>query len=339
MRRLIVKRARNVEQGVTAVILAVCSTVLLGVAALVIDVGAARVERRELQNGADAAALALAHDCALGSCGNLNATAGNYANLNSLDAASRATASLVGANSVRVVARTSDVGVNSDGDGNTIDFNWAPILGGPSGGEVTANATASWGVAGGASTLPLTFSRCEWDALAGPGVFPTPPGIIYFHTSSGPPSLDAPCPNRPAGMDSYGNITLDGGFGWLEETACRTTVLLGWVSAKSGNGHPSCLNNAIGKDFQLPIFDAVAKVGNPGWRPAGCIGSKCYRIYGIATFHVTGYRFPGQTANPPCGPPQSCLGGYFIKFTLGSDGGPFVPGPNDLGTYVVRLTE
>ena len=42
--------------------------VLLGIGALVIDVGALYAERRELQNGADAAALAVATDCAEGNC-------------------------------------------------------------------------------------------------------------------------------------------------------------------------------------------------------------------------------------------------------------------------------
>ena len=42
--------------------------VLLGVGALVIDVGALYAERRQLQNGADAAALAVAADCAEGDC-------------------------------------------------------------------------------------------------------------------------------------------------------------------------------------------------------------------------------------------------------------------------------
>ena len=41
---------------------------LIGVGALVIDVGRLYVERRDLQNGADAAALAVAQDCAAGDC-------------------------------------------------------------------------------------------------------------------------------------------------------------------------------------------------------------------------------------------------------------------------------
>ena len=39
--------------------------VLVGMAALVVDVGAVVEEKRQLQNGADAAALAVAQSCAL----------------------------------------------------------------------------------------------------------------------------------------------------------------------------------------------------------------------------------------------------------------------------------
>ena len=42
--------------------------VLLGLGAMVIDVGQLYQERAELQNGADAAALAVAKSCALGTC-------------------------------------------------------------------------------------------------------------------------------------------------------------------------------------------------------------------------------------------------------------------------------
>ncbi len=68
--RLIRVRLRSDERGVVAVIVALLLGygVLLGMGALVIDVGQIYQERGELQNGADAAALAVAKSCALGSC-------------------------------------------------------------------------------------------------------------------------------------------------------------------------------------------------------------------------------------------------------------------------------
>ena len=57
---------------------------------VVIDVGALYVERCELQNGADAAALAVAQDCAEGDCGSGGGSvrAQQYADLNANDSAS-----------------------------------------------------------------------------------------------------------------------------------------------------------------------------------------------------------------------------------------------------------
>ena len=54
------------ERGAVLVWVALMLTVLIGVGALVIDAGALYTEKRQLQNGADAAALAVAADCANG---------------------------------------------------------------------------------------------------------------------------------------------------------------------------------------------------------------------------------------------------------------------------------
>ncbi|MGH9188683.1 MAG: pilus assembly protein TadG-related protein, partial [Acidimicrobiales bacterium] len=59
---------------------------VLGMGALVLDIGAVVQERRELQNGADAAALAVAKDCAGGDCGSFNDLADEYADANADDA-------------------------------------------------------------------------------------------------------------------------------------------------------------------------------------------------------------------------------------------------------------
>src|SRR5689334_7899745 len=70
------------ERGATAVLIAVLigGGVLLGMGALVVDIGQLYQNRAELQNGADAAALAVAKSCALGVCN--SALAIQYADAN-----------------------------------------------------------------------------------------------------------------------------------------------------------------------------------------------------------------------------------------------------------------
>src|ERR1043165_3858879 len=65
-RRAVDRRRRPGERGAVAVTVAILlgGGVLLGFAALVVDVGQLYAEREELQSGADAAALAVAKACA-----------------------------------------------------------------------------------------------------------------------------------------------------------------------------------------------------------------------------------------------------------------------------------
>src|SRR5690348_9089779 len=64
------RRAASDERGAVMILAALLLGfgVLLGVAALVIDVGRLYQERAELQDGADAAAIGVAKSCALGAC-------------------------------------------------------------------------------------------------------------------------------------------------------------------------------------------------------------------------------------------------------------------------------
>ena len=124
MRRL----RRHHENGVTAVLFAVVATMLFGMGALVIDAGALYQERRELQTGADAGALALAQFCAKAviPCVNgpeFNVKAEEYAALNVADLDASATASFdASTKEITVVAETPN--------NNQVPFHFAPIVGG-----------------------------------------------------------------------------------------------------------------------------------------------------------------------------------------------------------------
>src|SRR5262249_58805836 len=73
------------DRGAIGIMVAVLlgGGVLLGMAALVVDVGQIYQNRAELQNGADAGALAVARQCGLNNCTNTTTTALGYANSNS----------------------------------------------------------------------------------------------------------------------------------------------------------------------------------------------------------------------------------------------------------------
>jgi Flp pilus assembly protein TadG len=84
--RLPLRLLRRDDRGAVGVMIALLigGGVLLGMAALVIDVGEIYQNRAELQNGADAGALAIARQCALGTCtsGSALTTAATFADAN-----------------------------------------------------------------------------------------------------------------------------------------------------------------------------------------------------------------------------------------------------------------
>ena len=77
------------ERGATAVIFALLLVPMLGFAAIAVDVGSLYAERARLQVAADAAAIAVAQDCARGNCGDMLATAQGLVAANDGDAAPR----------------------------------------------------------------------------------------------------------------------------------------------------------------------------------------------------------------------------------------------------------
>ncbi len=194
MRSLIRSRIRRDDAGATIVLVSLMMVVLLGMGALVVDVGQLYAERRELQNGADAAALAVAQDCAGGDCRDETTTADTYADDNAHDGKAAVdevcgsgpgltpcatpTANVPASDWVKVTTVTPD--------DDKVDFVFAPILGHDAG-TVDATAVAAWGAVGRATTLPLTFSECEYAELGGDvdaGTFPSGLNYIYFHDTT-----------------------------------------------------------------------------------------------------------------------------------------------------------
>jgi hypothetical protein len=355
---------RDDDRGAIAALVAVLLStgVLLGMAALSIDVGQLYAERRQVQNGADAAALAIALNCANLAKPCPGEPASNMAGANANDGVTNA-GPVCGAGRAGLAAcaatpgpaltqcPAAPVGVEGwvrvrtstaiAGGGTLLPPSFARALAGNAGyagTQVQACAQAAWGGEASGTALPLTISLCEWNAATGNG------------TSYAPPP---PYPPYPAGevalklhstSDTTGGCTvsgsgsdLPGGFGWLDSTGCQTTTIAGgFVSADPGVSASSCadqLAKLVGTVLYLPIFDQASGTGTGGM----------YHIKGFAAFYFSGYVLPGAhptTVNPPgtvtkCKGSDKCVYGWFTQ-GLAPTGGS-IGGPN-MGARVVALT-
>jgi Flp pilus assembly protein TadG len=325
MRRMI-QLLRRGERGGISVIVALSLVVLLGAAAVAVDTGALYAERAELQSGSDAAALAIAQDCAIGSCGDPGATAQTFANSNAKDSAANVDApSFPTPTSVRVRATTRD-----SGGAGSLALMFAPLMGIDEE-TVSATSTAAWGnPAGGPAMLPLAFSYCVFDGMLGGGI-----QVIETH---GADADDCVSPS-PSGQ------TLPGNFSWLSTPSGACEIYVNsdsTVSGSTGASIPgdcstSVLNaSLVGETVLLPVYDELGGIG------AGAY----YHIRGWAAFKIYGWRFPHNAVNNTgiAGvPDSSCTGscngiiGEFVEFTTLDDG--FTVGGPDLGATVVALTE
>jgi Putative Flp pilus-assembly TadE/G-like len=333
MRSLIRSRIRRDDAGAVLALVAIMMVVLLGMGALVIDVGQLYVERRELQNGADAAALAVAQDCAGGDCLDETATARTYANDNARDDQA-AVAEVCGSGPGLTPCATPPANAPAGDwvkvdtvtpDDDQVDFVFAPILGHDTG-KADATAVAAWGAVGKATTLPLIFSACEYIELGGDveaGTFPSGLNAIYFHSTT-----DAgTCPAGPSGAD------LSGGFGWLDSSDdCGIDVTAdGWVNDKTGNGVPNDCDPSTWRNAKVlvPIFDRTNDLTGSNGR---------YHIVGFTGFRIAGYRFPGHEWDNgyPCGTPKGGTNYICGEFTQVATTGEIGTGP-DYGARAVQM--
>jgi hypothetical protein len=307
MRRL-TRRLRRDEHGAFVVLMAAFVTVILGMAALVVDVGSLLEEKRQLQNGADAGALAVAQSCALGACNDAMATA--MADSNSRDGRSSAAVTYPAAKQVAV--RTSTI----SGGTSILPYSFAQTVAGVKGQEVSAKATATWRALGRATALRLAISQCDVVRLeaGGFGV----PTTVEFHSTS------LSC-GTSSGADS------SGAFGFLDDddidNTCELTVSVNQrPSADPGAIGPApCLSTRVNTDVLLVVFDRIDSTGT----------NTAYRVTGFARFHVTGYRFGSQrTEPPPCTGSTNCIRGHFVRFVTPSEA---AGGGGDFGSYSIHL--
>jgi hypothetical protein len=309
MRRL--RRPGRRERGAVAVVVAIWMVVAMAFVAISVDVGSVYSDKKQLQNGADAGALAIAESCQRGLCVD---TADQYVKSNKLDGT--ATGTLVStSNGVIVVQAT------------TVHQNWFAGILGMATMPVTASATAKWGYPSGGATLPLAFSLCAfqratggWNA-DGTAVNQNPVVIHIVESACTPPAHNE----------------VPGGFGALSGTNCVSTVLAGnWVMSDTGNNGPnSCAGfnwaGILNTQVLVPIFDASQGTGS----------NAQYRIMGLAAFTLTGICL-GPSAQAPSNmtqcPSDKRIEGHFINYT--ALGGNYTIDPNatKFGAGVVQLT-
>ncbi|ASN21117.1 Tad domain-containing protein [Arthrobacter sp. YN] len=326
------------ERGAATIVVAGMMVVLLGFAALAVDVGALYAEKAQLQNGADAAALAIATDCAGGSCGNSASTGNQFANNNANDSASGAAVTFPASTTVRVATNARD----TNGQ-NSFSLFFAQVLGVQTA-QVGAVAEASWGAPSSATTLPWTVSECVFKKYLSPaqlaslnstGSFigdPIPTHILLRYDENAPTAPGC------AAQNGY----QPGGFGWLKtNSGCSTNIDLDMtVNGQTGNHFP----NAAGCNAALAtIMDEPALI--PLFKTAAGNGSNAkYTLVGFAAFQVTGYKFSGSGAvvdplAPSCNGNCRGLQGFFSRFVSLEEGMQATEGTPNYGASVVTLTE
>lgn len=347
MRRLTRHVGRNLEHegGAVAVVLAILAVVLLGMVALAVDVGALYQERRELQNGADAGALAIAEDCvrALIDCTAngikektlADGTAQDYADDNAQDQASYVENLDLDPASGTV---TVDL-LSEDSGGNRALYHWfAPLLGFESS-EVRASATAAWGPPAGLRIFPLSFCIGKYDEhIDNDTDYGPPPYNIYYDNQEGD-EVDCEL------ADESENSNYSGGFGWIDITKydvddCHLTVSEDeWYQGKTGIAAKQSKHDGWSDcwDFLEAKADAVAESpeNDPCSEPEGDEDvepilvpifdehkgdgdSGQIRVDGFGAFCPTGFHFGGGTHYPDkmvCGDSNNkCIRGWFTDY-------------------------
>jgi Flp pilus assembly protein TadG len=164
------------EQGATAVMVAIMLVVFFGITTLAVDGGRLYAERRREVRAADSAALAAALSFAMNQaqCGTFEAPAQAQAD-------NIARRNVLTPNQAVRVAWTTDcaAGTVTVRYRSRVDQLFAPVLGFPSNRQISAQATAHWGIAGAAHPIPIML-RQSWidDCTLQPGGGFQPPGTF-----------------------------------------------------------------------------------------------------------------------------------------------------------------
>lgn len=331
------------ERGAAAVVVAVSTVVLLGFAALAVDVGAMYAEKTQLQTGADATALAIAGECAQGiSCpAAMSDPANRLADANSNDGSSGVfSVTQPSATSVRVETNAQAAGSTED----SFALYFARAFGTESS-VIHAAAVATWGAPSAATTLPWTISQCVFEQYLSPSQLAELNSTGSFSGDPIPTHIllryDENTPDFPGCTPQNGYA--EGGFGWLDrDTGCSADIDIeaSETGNDPGNDFPNecmgILPSLMEEPILVPIFSTATGNGQHA----------TYALTGFVAFQVTGYKFgggPSLTSLDPDAP--SCTGncrgiqGFFTRFVSLDEGLATSGGAPNYGATAVWLSE
>ncbi|PVZ60959.1 pilus assembly protein TadG-related protein [Arthrobacter sp. H-02-3] len=326
------------ERGAAGVLVAVMMLVLIGAGALAVDTGQIYAERAQLQNAADAGAMAAAQQChKAGTCTVTQAKlwAGELSGGNSNDGATTVdSVDLSVPKQVKVVTSTLNGGNGFLTKMFASALNAPPVT-------VRAGATAAWAPPSSGSSFPLAISN------------------HCYNLSSAAQTADVQkISYKPGGTCTGPSGTqIPGGWGWLDQSSpCVATTTTGTnrVGSDPGNNPPTLCYDVLsgwkttilaGGEVKVafPVFDDATNQGQNGY----------FHVIGYATFKIWGWKFgqnspyefrdkasdPGMTSALACDTPANnrCVIGQFVKFeTIDSFGGT---GGTDLGTVDIKLVK
>jgi Flp pilus assembly protein TadG len=285
------RRLRD-EDGAVAVIVAITMVVVLGMAALVVDIGGVESRKAQLQNAADAAALAIAQECAASLASTISACDP------ALNATAPADALALARGNVNDRAVQVDT-VGFAGPDVTVtvssvqDDVFARVLG-QTRTAVSATATARWAPA--ATPLPLTYNACEFPAPSDQTVLLRSDPLALFQGNCGLLTgvLNAVVPAWM--VDGTQDCAFDVNL---------VTVVTGTLSAVIPDACQTRIQSLVGHRILLPVYEhpltgvllQCVVGGLLGSLLTGAASNSDCVIEKYAVVDLTGYDFQSVDAN------------------------------------------
>lgn len=293
------------ERGATAVLVVFLLIPMLGFGALALDISAQHADRTQLQNGADAAALAIAKACAEDEASCSAAAGGIGADFVAgnggipVDGTAEESTPNLAANEVTVVAMAE------------FPHFLASVIDGDDSTTIRAQGTAEWGTPIAGNTLALAIDYCHFSES-----WPFPE-----ETSAGETIL-----LRYDEVASRGEqcSSSAGGFGWLESETCETYMTIGEDlnvrvegdpgGSPVGSGCEDVLGTRLGQVVLVPVYDRVEGGGHVQ-----------HIVRAFAALRLTGYKISGGRPEGDL-PASACNGncrgiyGEFVEWVeIGDD--------------------